>query len=244
MEELILKAIGIIGYKNSGKTTLLTKLAKELNARGYTVSSIKHTSEGIDIANKDTYLHRQFTEQSAIIAPSESAIFFPEGKTLEYMISLLEADFVLIEGLKKEKTYPKIICLKSGDNLESLVDGLEVCIYGIDLNQNPETNVPFFNSDKDIGKIADIIERVAFKLPNLNCGGCGYDTCYELALEIIKKNRTPEDCVAMNSNIKIEINGQIVALNPFVSNLFINTIKAMMSSLKNFHNGIINIHID
>jgi len=114
MEKLILRAVGIIGYKNSGKTTLLTKLAGELNARGYTVSSIKHTSEGIDIANKDTHEHKQFTKQTAIIAPSESAIFFTE-KNLEYMISLLEADFVLIEGLKKERTYPKIICLKSGD---------------------------------------------------------------------------------------------------------------------------------
>jgi molybdopterin-guanine dinucleotide biosynthesis adapter protein len=243
MEEFRLKAIGIIGYKNSGKTTLLTKLANELNTRGYTVSSIKHTSEGIDINNKDTYQHKQFTKQTAIIAPSESAIFFPEGKTLEYMISLLEADFVLIEGLKKERTYPKIICLKSGDNLESLVDGLEVCVYGMELNQSPETSVPFFNSDKDIGEIADIIERSAFKLPNLDCGGCGYNTCYEIFLEIIKKSKTPEDCVAMNSDIKIEIDGQIVPLNPFVSKLLVNTIKAMMSSLKNYHNGAIDIHL-
>jgi molybdopterin-guanine dinucleotide biosynthesis protein MobB len=34
--------IGIAGWKNSGKTTLVTKLIAELTRRGFRVASVKH----------------------------------------------------------------------------------------------------------------------------------------------------------------------------------------------------------
>ncbi|MBU0702234.1 MAG: hypothetical protein KKC18_00010 [Chloroflexi bacterium] len=33
------------------------------------------------------------------------------------------------------------------------------------------------------------------KLPNLDCGDCGYERCYDLAREIVAGNRSVEDCV-------------------------------------------------
>jgi molybdopterin-guanine dinucleotide biosynthesis protein B len=238
-----LKAVGIIGYKKSGKTRLLVSLAKELTERGYTVSSLKHVSERIDIADTDTSLHKQFTRQTAAVSPYESAVFFPESKNVEQMLSLLESDFILIEGFKKEKTYPKIICLKPEDDLKTLVDGLQICVYGTGLSQDLCADVPIFN-ESDISKIADLVEQKAFKLPNLNCGGCGYDSCYELALEIIKGNKIFDDCVSLNADLKIQINGQTIPLNPFVSNLLTNTITAMLSSLKDYRSGSIDIHVN
>jgi molybdopterin-guanine dinucleotide biosynthesis adapter protein len=238
-----LRVVGVIGYKKSGKTSLLVKLAQELTLRGYTVSSLKHVSENIDIAGTDTSLHKQFTKQTAVISPTESAIFFPESKNVEHILTFLESDFVLIEGFKKEKTYPKIICLKPDDDLNSLADGLEICIYGMGLDQNLDIGVPLFNSDNDIDKIADLVEQKAFKLPNLNCGECGYENCYELALEIIKGNKTINDCVALNVNINIQIDGQTMPLKPFVANILTNTIIGMLSSLKDYKKGNIDIKI-
>lgn len=239
-----MRAVGIIGYKKSGKTSLLLKLARELNARGYTISSLKHVSENIDLADTDTALHKQFTKQTAAISPFESAVFFSESKNVEQMLTFLESDFVLIEGFKKENTYPKIICLKSDDDLTTLLDGLQLCVCGIGLDQNLDVDVPIFNSDRDIIKIADIVEQKAFKLPNLNCGGCGYESCYMMAQEIIKGNETVNNCVALNTDIKIKINSQTLPLKPFVANLLKNTIIAMLSSLKEYRNGDINIHLE
>ena len=235
--------VGIIGYKKSGKTSLLVKLARELNARGYTVSSLKHVSDKIDLAGTDTYQHRQFTKQTAVVSSSESAVFYSESKNVEHILSFLESDFILIEGFKKEKTYPKIICLKPEDDLNTLLDGLQICICSLELNQNPDVDVPILNPENDICKIADLVEQKTFKLPNLNCGGCGYENCYNLALEIIQSNRTINDCVVLNADIEIQINGQTISLKPFVANLLTNTITAMLSSLKDYQNGDINIHI-
>jgi len=238
-----LRVVGIIGYKKSGKTSLLVKLARELTARGYTVSSLKHVSENIDLAGTDTSLHKQFTKQTAAVSPSESTIFLPESKNVEQMLTFLESDFVLIEGFKKEKTYPKIICLKPDDDLKTLVDGLQICIYGMRLEQDLDIDVPIFNSENDISKIADLVEQKAFKLPNLNCGECGYENCYKLALEIIKGNRTINDCVALNADINIQIEGQTIPLKPFVANILTNTIIGMLSSLKDYKKGSIDIKI-
>jgi molybdopterin-guanine dinucleotide biosynthesis adapter protein len=242
-EEIHLRVVGIIGYKKSGKTSLLVKIAQELTSRGYTVSSLKHVSGNIDLAGTDTSLHKQFTKQTAIVSPSESAIFLPESKNVEQMLAFLESDFVLIEGFKKEKTYPKIICLRPDDDLKTLVDGLEICVYGMRLDQNLDIDVPIFSSDDDIGKIADLVEQKAFKLPNLNCGECGYENCYKLALEIVKGNKAINNCVTLNTDINIKIDGQNIPLKTFVANILTNTITGMLSSLKDYKKGSIDIKI-
>jgi len=226
-----LKAVGIIGYKKSGKTTLLMRLARELTARGYTVSSVKHTSRDLDLPGADTALHRKFAHQVAAISPEESAIFFRESMNLEEMLNYLKADFVLIEGFKKEKTFPKIVCLRPDDNPKTLLDGLEICIVGA----GPES---------DISRIADLVEEKAFKLPNLDCGACGYKTCYELALQIVKGAKTIEDCRSLNADVQIKIDGRIMPAKPFISDLVRNTITGLLSSLKGYRKGKIEIKIE
>ncbi|RPH66302.1 MAG: molybdopterin-guanine dinucleotide biosynthesis protein B, partial [Hyphomicrobiales bacterium] len=36
------RIIGVAGFKNAGKTTLVEKLVRELTARGHLVSTVKH----------------------------------------------------------------------------------------------------------------------------------------------------------------------------------------------------------
>ena len=38
-----MKIITVVGTKNTGKTTLVTMIVKELSKRGYKVGTIKHT---------------------------------------------------------------------------------------------------------------------------------------------------------------------------------------------------------
>jgi Molybdopterin guanine dinucleotide synthesis protein B len=55
------KVFGVVGWKNSGKTTLVGALVRELPARGYRVSTIKyaHHAFDIDVPGKDSYRHRE-----------------------------------------------------------------------------------------------------------------------------------------------------------------------------------------
>ena len=41
--------ISVVGKSNSGKTTLLEKLIRELKRRGYNLAIIKHSSGGFDM---------------------------------------------------------------------------------------------------------------------------------------------------------------------------------------------------
>jgi len=250
-----LRAVGIIGYKKSGKTSLLVNLARELTARGRTVSSVKHVSCDLDLPETDTALHRKFAHQAAAISPKESAIFFRESMNLEEMLNYLKADLILIEGFKKEKTFPKIVCLRPNDDPETLLDGLEICVvstYSDDqvtsltppLVRGVSGDVPVLNPERDISRIADLVEEKAFKLPNLNCGACGYKTCYELALQIVKGAKTMDDCRSLNANVKIKIDDRIVPTKPFISDLVRNTITGLLSSLKGYRKGKIEIKIE
>ena len=64
-----MQVFGIIGWKNSGKTTLVCKLVEELVDRGYKVSTVKHTHHDVamDHPGTDSFRHRRSgTTESAI----------------------------------------------------------------------------------------------------------------------------------------------------------------------------------
>jgi len=237
------KAVGITGYKKSGKTILVVNLAQELSRRDYKVATIKHVSEGIDLLNSDTAEHKKYAKQVAAISPRESAIFFNYRKSLENIAGYMEADFLLMEGFKKEKTFPKIICLKDVPEAEKLFDGLEICVATIS-PLKIKLGVPVFSILNDTEKIADLVEEKAFKLPNLNCESCGHKTCYGLAKEIVQGEKSVEDCVSLKSTTQVILNGQILALNPFAAKIIRSTIKGTLSALKGFRWGKIEIKID
>ena len=237
-----MRAVGIIGYKKSGKTSLVVNLARELTDRGHTISTVKHVSCDLDLPETDTALHRECAHQAAAISPQESAIFFRESLNLEEMLNYLRADFILIEGFKKEKTFPKIVCLRPGDDLETLLDGLEICVVGS--RPGGQLDVPFLDADGDISEIANLVEEKAFKLPNLDCEVCGYKTCYEMALQIVRGSKITEDCRSLYADVQIKIDDRIMPVKPFVADIIRNTVTGMLSSLKGYGKGRIEIVID
>ncbi|GAG44320.1 unnamed protein product, partial [marine sediment metagenome] len=98
-------------------------------------------------------------------------------------------------------------------------------------------------NDGDIKKIAEVAINKSFKLPNLNCGECGYQDCYGLAQEIVKGNKTSDDCPSLEPSTLVKVNGKIVPMNPLISKIIKNTIIGLLSSLKGFIKGDIEIEI-
>jgi molybdopterin-guanine dinucleotide biosynthesis protein B len=239
-----MKAIGIVGYKKSGKTTLLLKLVEELTNKGYQVAAIKHISGDIDIANSDTAKYKEHLSQVAAITTKESILYLESKNNLEEILKYLEADILLIEGFKKEKTFPKIVCLRKENEKNELFDGLQLCTASI---FPPNTSYDFFTFNilktEDIKKMADMVIEKSFKLPNLNCGACGYQDCYGLAQEIVKGNRTIDDCPSLEPSTLVKVNGKIISMNPFIAKIVKNTIIGLLSTLKGFTKGDIEINI-
>ena len=239
-----MRVIGIIGYKKSGKTTLTIKLSDELTKRGYKVAVVKHVHEDLDLANSDTSKYKGVLTQVAAITPKESVIFLKNKKNLEEIIKYFEVDIALIEGFKKEKTFPKIVCLREGSEKVELFDGLQLCTAGF-VSKGVDPKLYDFNilDDEDIKKIAGIAINKSFKLPNLNCGECGYQDCYGLAQEIVKGNKTPGDCPSLEPSTLVKVNGKIISMNSFIAKIVRNTIIGLLSPLKGFTKGDIEIKI-
>lgn len=254
----MLKVAGIVGYKNSGKTTLVCALARELAGREHRVAVIKHTSHHLDLPGKDTATLGEVVGQVGIISPQESGVFWKRPLSLENIIPFLEADMVLVEGFKAEKTFPKIVCLRGKpadadyERPEDLFDGLAICavfppplqrgVGGRLADRVEEVEVPCFGQD-EIVKIADLVERKAFKLPNLECGGCGHERCYDLAREIVAGTGSVEDYVSLQPATEVRIDGQSLPMNPFISGIVRSTIVGLLSPLKGFRKGKIEISI-
>ncbi|MFQ6100943.1 MAG: molybdopterin-guanine dinucleotide biosynthesis protein MobB [Anaerolineae bacterium] len=121
------QVFGIVGYKDSGKTTLAYALARELTGRGYEVAVIRHSSHRLDLPEKDTALLSEVAGQVGFISLHEAAILWKKPLSLEGIIPYLEAEFILVEGFKAEKTFPKIVCLRGEPDDEDLLDGLAIC---------------------------------------------------------------------------------------------------------------------
>lgn len=100
---------GVVGWKNSGKTTLTERLVSEFTARGLTVSMVKHTHHNVDVdrPGTDSYRHRVAGAQEVMLAGgSRFALMHeyrdqPEFELGEILSRMAPCDLVLVEGFKK-----------------------------------------------------------------------------------------------------------------------------------------------
>jgi molybdopterin-guanine dinucleotide biosynthesis protein B len=233
-----MKVVGIIGYKKSGKTTVGLRLCKAWSEMGYRVGVLKHAGE-IHLPESDSAKYREYASMVSVVSPREAEIVVKEEKTVGDMMTYFDADILLVEGFKNERTFPKIVCLRKDEDKKDLLDGLELCTASLG-GEISDYNI--LNEDH-IGKMATIVVDRGFKLPDLNCAHCGYETCYDLAREIVRGAESIEQCVSLNPPISVKIDGKPFPLNHYTSNLFKNTIVAMVSSLKGYKKGTIEIEI-
>ncbi|OTX05027.1 molybdopterin-guanine dinucleotide biosynthesis protein B [Bacillus thuringiensis serovar seoulensis] len=116
--------IQIVGYQNSGKTTLVEKVVHALAESEMKVATIKHHGHGgfPEVAQKDSERHRK---AGAVVSSVEGAGLLSlsslrEEWSLQEIIRLydfFEVDTILIEGYKKEN-YPKVVLLRSAEDVE------------------------------------------------------------------------------------------------------------------------------
>ncbi|WP_417515897.1 molybdopterin-guanine dinucleotide biosynthesis protein B [Marinobacter sp.] len=103
-----MNVIGIVGWKNSGKTTLASALIRELTGRGLTVNSIKHAHHGVDVdqPGTDSYTHRDAGAREVILAGGQRFAIMhelqgaPEPSLDELLERLGPCDWVIVEGFK------------------------------------------------------------------------------------------------------------------------------------------------
>ena len=234
-----MKLIGIIGYKNSGKTELGVRLAKTLKDMGYKVAAIKHAPHEIELPETDTARYLEHAAFTAAVSDQRTEIVLNGGKFIEELLPFIDADIVIVEGFKNGKTYPRILCLAHEEDRLPLITGLEIAVAGFE-GSGADYRI---DNDKDIEAMAKRVIEKSFKLPALNCTHCGYEECYIMAKAIIGGEKNVMDCVAINTPVSVKIDGVSMALNPFTTKVVRNAIWGIISSLKGAKKGDIEIKI-
>ena len=232
------RAVAVVGFKDSGKTRVVEAVVRELRGRGYVVGTLKHTAENVllDTPGKDTWRHREAGAEATAILHERSAAFFIDKYLTVYETAskLGGLDFLVLEGFKSLGTVAKVILPREAGEVEGLSDGLEIaCVDLVDGGLGSEVGVPVFSID-EIGGVVDVIEERAFHLlPGLNCHGCGYSDCREMAGAILAGDSDASKCVVMGSTgISLRVDGEEVLLGPFVQGLTKNVIMGLVKSLK------------
>ena len=103
-----MKIIGVVGWKNTGKTTLIEKLINEFNNRNLTVSTIKHSHHNfsVDRRGTDSFRHFNAGAKETILASEKKWIKFsrqisdPKPNLYFLIEQIIPVDIVVVEGFK------------------------------------------------------------------------------------------------------------------------------------------------
>ncbi|MBC1484259.1 molybdopterin-guanine dinucleotide biosynthesis protein B [Listeria sp. FSL L7-1485] len=149
----------IIGFKNSGKTTLLNALIKASRKENYTVSAIKHDAHdfSVDHEKTDSYSFQESGAEAVIIANSRQyAVIEQNGIDLKTAIQKLpKSDIILVEGYK-QGPFPKIILIREKAEIEQLKNSKaihKIATYHSELQQD----AVFIGNEEKLHQFAEMI---------------------------------------------------------------------------------------
>ncbi|MEA3418521.1 MAG: molybdopterin-guanine dinucleotide biosynthesis protein B [Campylobacterota bacterium] len=96
-------AIAFTGPSNSGKTTIVEKVAREL-IKSHKVAIIKNDPKDkahFDVEGKDSYNFFQTGAEVVVTSPTRTTYFSQREKSLDEIIAMIQDfDYLLVEGLK------------------------------------------------------------------------------------------------------------------------------------------------
>lgn len=118
--------LAVSGVKNSGKTTVITKLLPELKKCGLQVAVIKHDGHDFeaDVPGTDSWKYAQAGADGTCVfsAKKYMVVKYAPAPSVEELIGAFpEADVILLEGFKYSE-YPKIEVIRKGNSSESVCD--------------------------------------------------------------------------------------------------------------------------
>lgn len=214
--------IGIYGYQDSGKTTLVEDLIKELCGKGLSISSIKHSphTKEVDEKGKDTWRHSKAGSDPVVLEAAGGTVLVKRpGLSLDDVVGLVQREFcpdvLIVEG-HKDSVFPKIALgdVKPTEGTVLVDPGLDEALSFI---------------EKEVAH-----ERVLGQLPRLDCGRCG-STCVDLARDIVEGSKSLDDCSERQARgVEIVVGGQRLPVGAFVAEITEKTIRGFLSSLKGY----------
>ena len=157
--------VGVTGWKNSGKTTLVARVVAELTRRGYTVSTVKHAHHAFDVDHEgtDSYKHREAGAVEVALVSGYRWVLMHENRDDEdepgladFLPRMAPRDIIVVEGYKRED-FPKIEVRRSAARKHDPLALTDPTVIAI-ASDHPvdETDKPVFDLDA-VAEITDFI---------------------------------------------------------------------------------------
>ena len=157
--------LAISGVKNSGKTTLITKLLPELKKRGLRVAVIKHDGHDFepDVPGTDSWKYAKAGADGTCVfsAGKYMVIKYAPAPSVEELIKTFPgAELILLEGFKYSE-YPKIEVIRKGNSARLVCDpknllGIVTDYTSEELEWKDTCGIPFFELE-ETERLADYI---------------------------------------------------------------------------------------
>ncbi|NYT19421.1 MAG: molybdopterin synthase [Methanosarcinales archaeon] len=138
-----MKVISVIGYKNTGKTTLVTRLVQELSKLGRVGTAKMMLDHRLDDPNTDTGKHFDAGADMVTAVTNSELVSIQRDPSVEKAIDALAdagMDFAVVEGAK-DSTIAKIVLGDVDEDVQNVVARLPA------------------RSDWDLGELVDIIKE-------------------------------------------------------------------------------------
>jgi molybdopterin-guanine dinucleotide biosynthesis protein B len=214
--------VGVYGYQDSGKTTLVEAAVRNLTEKGFRVASVKHSPDAkdVDAEGKDSWRHwKAGSDPVALMAGDATIILKRPGIGLDEAVSVIQRafhpDVVIVEGYKGG-IHPKVS-----------VGDIEPTEGTVLVNPSPDQLVEYI-----AGEIS--FERARAGLPGLDCSKCGMD-CDSLAREIAAGRLGLDSCPELPARrVDIVVAGRPLPVGAFVAEITEKTIRGLLSSLKGY----------
>ncbi len=163
----MMRVVGIVGWHDSGKTTLMVTLVAELVARGHRVSTVKHAHHGFDVdtPGKDSWKHREAGATEVMVGSAARWALMhelrgdPEPSLDALLATMSPVDLVLVEGFK-HADHAKIEVYRAGLDEPPLARGDATIVALADAGATPDIPEKVARLDPgDPVAVADFIER-------------------------------------------------------------------------------------
>ena len=160
----MIKVIGVVGWKDVGKTFFATEIIKLLVSKKFKVGSIKHAHHDFDIDQDgtDSFKHRNAGSNQVIISSSKRWAKIIENnkkkeKSLDQLINeFQDIDIVVVEGFKKEN-HPKIeIIANNSQIINSELKNIVAFVSDEMLN----SSIPVFKKNDIESLVEFIIKKI------------------------------------------------------------------------------------